>query len=99
LQVGEQGRSVGSIRQNDDGEFPDVHWWANFDPTTLPNCGRCSFLPVCWGGCPKKHLDNDMHALEEQSIYWRTNLPRLVASRFGLSPVPGFEYSEAEQFR
>jgi uncharacterized protein len=104
LQVGEKQRAVGSIspavgQPTLAHAFADSVWWDKFDPTTLPNCSRCSFLPICWGGCPKKHLENDTHALEEQSIYWRTNLPRLIAGRFGLSAPAGFRYSEKDQFR
>jgi uncharacterized protein len=99
LQVGEQHQAVGSIRGPSSHDFPDSIWWNNFDPTTLPNCSRCSFLPICWGGCPKKHLEADRHALDEQSMYWRTNLPRLVASRFRLEPASGFAFTEADQFR
>src|SRR5207248_9209388 len=54
----------------------DDLWWQQFDPTGLPTCSRCSFLPICWGGCPKKHLEQDEHAIAEQGAYWRKNLPR-----------------------
>ena len=100
LQVGEQHRAVGTVRPElAQRVFEDSEWWEGFDPTTLPSCSRCSFLPICWGGCPKKHLDGDKHALDEQSLYWRSNLPRLVAARFGLIPDPGFAFSETDQFR
>ena len=99
LQVGERHRAVGSIHHESSHDFPDATWWNSFDPTTLPNCSRCSFLPICWGGCPKKHLEGDEHALNEQSMYWRTNLPRLIADRFGLKPGQRFVFTEADQFR
>jgi hypothetical protein len=54
---------------------------------------------IVLAGCPKKHLEGDTHALEEQSRYWRNNLPRLIASRFGLQPPDGFAYAERDQFR
>ena len=89
LQVGEQNRSVGSLVARQEllpilQESNDEPFWREFDPTRQPNCSRCSFLPICWGGCPKKHLERDTVALAEQGEYWRRNLPRLVASRFGL---------------
>jgi uncharacterized protein len=106
LQVSEPARSVGRlfhevrrtslavIQDSDDG-----HWWEAFDPTRQPRCSRCSFLPICWGGCPKKHLERDTHALREQGAYWRRNLARLVAEGVGLKMVGDFEYSEFDQFR
>jgi uncharacterized protein len=102
LQVGEKHRAVGAIPSvlgNALPNYPDKKWWDQFDPTVLPSCSRCSFLPICWGGCPKKHLDQDAHALDEQSHFWRHNLPRLITSRFGLKPPDNFQYSEIDQFR
>jgi uncharacterized protein len=107
LQVGESGRSVGRLGGSTRIPLPlldarpadDGPWWAAFDPTTLPTCSRCSFLPICWGGCPKKHLEGDQHAVAEQGAYWRANLPRLIASRAGQSVPPHFTFSEADQFR
>ena len=102
LQVGEVNRAVGNLRNSEQkgiGAFTDVTWWDDFDPTVLPNCSRCSFLPVCLGGCPKKHLENDTHALNEQSIYWRKNLPRLIAEGAGYKLMSSYEFTEADQFR
>lgn len=88
------------------GRWP---WWRRAAATrTRPQRMRrtAPFCP-CWRGdqpgagcgCPKKHLEQDHHALEELSRYWRANLPRLIAQRFALSPEPGFCYSEHDQFR
>jgi uncharacterized protein len=110
LQVSESKHSVGSIRSdskpfrilNNAAEPPDSRnqeWWQAFDPTEAPRCSKCSFLPICWGGCPKKHFDGDAHALREQGIYWRRNLARLVASSLGLQ-LPSISYfEERDQFR
>ena len=103
LQVGELGRAIQSLRpvgfadDNDVGR--DGEWWNGFDPTLLPTCSVCSFLPICWGGCPKKHLDRDEHALREQGRYWRTNLPRLIARAASFETYSPGEFSEADQFR
>jgi len=106
LQVAEPLRAVGRL-----GAVPsrkrslpilgqdDGHWWATFDPTLQPRCSRCSFLPVCWSGCPKKHLEGDTDAVLEQGEYWRSNLARLVAQGVGRTVEDGFRYSEADQFR
>jgi uncharacterized protein len=105
LQVSEPRRAVGAMGETRKStSLPllnanDVAWWDAFDPTTRPRCSCCSFLPVCWGGCPKKHLENDLHALLEQGTYWRRNLARLVAAGAGRTPMPGFEFSERDQFR
>ncbi|WP_186775910.1 radical SAM/SPASM domain-containing protein [Rubripirellula tenax] len=110
LQVGEHGRSVGSLPRTSEPagnklslpiieDRNDEQWWANFDPTTQPKCSVCSFLPICWSGCPKKHLENDDHAIAEQGAYWRSNLPRLVADRVDADLVSLAPLSESLQFR
>jgi uncharacterized protein len=103
LQVGEKHRAVGAIFQRpgvaSPQTFRDADWWREFDPTRLRTCSKCSFLPICWGGCPKKHLECDEHATQEQGRYWRTNLPRLIATRAGIGLDEQSAYSESDQFR
>jgi uncharacterized protein len=110
LQAAEPSKAVGNLRESPRRQLPvlgssehlqhaDKLWWEAFDPTTLPNCSRCSFLPICWGGCPKKHLERDDHAIAEQSLFWRRNLPRLVATGVGAEVSAEFSYGEADQFR
>lgn len=101
LQVGEKNRPVAVAGPR--GEMtpgPDAPWWDAFDPTRQPKCSRCSFLPVCWGGCPKKHLEGDAKSLHEQSLYWRKALPQKIAWQFGVAMEEGtFSFSESDQFR
>jgi len=109
LQVSEPHRSVGLLNPEsagpfriigqDDGLRAQQSWWDQFDPTKLPSCSRCSFLPICWGGCPKKHLDEDQHALAEQGAYWRKNLARLVAEGVGRQLQHSIELTQFDQFR
>ncbi|MBI4032585.1 radical SAM protein [Candidatus Berkelbacteria bacterium] len=110
LTVSEPLRAVGQLKPASSNHLPilaqpgmpesgDDRWWRDFDPTCQPSCSRCSFLPICWGGCAKKHLERDEHALAEQSLYWRRNLPRLVAAGVGSEVESGFVYGEADQFR
>lgn len=92
LPMAEQPRSSGALDA-------DQEWWATFDPTRLPTCAHCSFLPVCWAGCPKVHLEGDAHAIAAQGAYWRRNLSRLVAEGVRERPDGDCTLSEAHQFR
>ncbi len=100
LQVGESSRAT-LLRSFDGTMMPgnDAEWWRQFDPTGLPKCSGCSFLPVCWGGCPKEHLERDDHALDEQSQYWCRALPQKIAHRFGFEIPNDFVFSDRDQFR
>jgi uncharacterized protein len=98
LQVGEKHRAVGNL-SSEHQLFPDTDWWNSFDPTILPSCSRCSFLPVCLGGCPKKHLENDKKAMDEQSQYWRGNLEKKVVGYVNYKKAMVNPLGEADQFR
>jgi uncharacterized protein len=110
LQVSEPKNSVGSMRPNsspfqilnngnESQAVENEQWWRAFDPTEAPRCSNCSFLPVCWGGCPKKHFDGDTHALQEQGAYWRRNLARLITSSLNIETASITHFGEREQFR
>jgi uncharacterized protein len=101
LQVGETKRAVGALatRGVPVESATDARWWDTFDPTKAPSCSKCSFLPICWGGCPKKHLEGDQHAIQEQGRYWRNNLPRLIARAAGIDDLSDAVVPEALQFR
>ena len=105
LQVGEADRAVGTLPPSDKNSLPivepqqDEGWWNSFDPTVQPKCSVCSFLPICWSGCPKKHLEQDEHAIAEQGRYWRANLARLVTKKTGYTLKGHAEVSESMQFR
>ncbi|GLW35271.1 radical SAM/SPASM domain-containing protein [Actinoplanes regularis] len=105
LQVGEAHRAVGEFGGGRrllplaPREFPDRTWWDEFDPTTLPTCARCSFLPVCWGGCPKRHLDGTQAERDAEARRWRLNLPRMIAAGMREPAPDGFVFSHHDQFR
>jgi uncharacterized protein len=102
LQVGEAARQVGKLPRR--RHLPVVEatadhaFWASFDPTRQPRCQHCSFLPICWSGCPKNHLEGDTTAILEQGTYWRANLARLVATGLGLTLDGEVTYAHEQQF-
>lgn len=99
LQVGELHRSVGSLNTDHNKTYQDDSWWSEFDPTKMPSCSKCSFLPICFGGCPKKHLEGDQKALDEQSEYWRNNLEKKVLNFVGIHSSTIRPLVSADQFR
>lgn len=100
LQVGEINRAVKRVMPDGSETVGvDNKWWDEFDPTVQPKCAQCSFLPVCWGGCPKKHLESDTQALDEQSFYWRKTLPQKIAYHFGIDIPEDFAFDFKDQFK
>jgi uncharacterized protein len=107
LQVSEPRRRVGALtpqkRSLDTADHAvtlappsDARWWELYDPTEDARCQKCSFLPVCWGGCPKNHLERDHAALEQQCDHWRRNLgPRVIQSLGGTVTGKSLEIVEA----
>lgn len=96
---GSRGARQSHARGPEPERFPDHDWWAAFDPATLPTCARCSFLPVCWGGCPKRHLDGTQAERDAEGRYWRHNLPRLIAEGLHERLPDGFAFTAGDQFR
>ncbi|MGO8063910.1 SPASM domain-containing protein [Rhizobium leguminosarum] len=100
LQVTEPHRSVGELVAGaSDTQMQEGMFWSNFDPTQGKRCGKCTFLPLCWGACPKLHLENDMASLEQQSDFWRAMLPRRLAASLDLRLEAGFAFTERDQFK
>lgn len=104
LQVTEASRAIGHLRNDQPtvdspAAWSDAQFWSTFDPTKVESCAKCSFLPMCWGGCPKQHLERDEWALFQQSLYWRRRLPPLIARAAGVPHVSPPAFSEHDQFR
>ncbi|MVA59593.1 radical SAM/SPASM domain-containing protein [Agrobacterium vitis] len=100
LQVTEPHRSVGELHGlASDAQLGEGRFWSEFDPTHGQRCGKCSFLPLCWGACPKLHLEGDTESLKQQSDFWRAMLPRRLAASLDLKLEPGFAFTDKDQFK
>lgn len=92
-------RVIPIASQDDRVEAIQASWWQSFDPCVQPTCAVCSFLPICMGGCPKKHLESDRKSLDEQGAYWRQNLARLLVNAAHPGASSDLEIPIAQQFR
>lgn len=115
LQVSERARAVGRLHTTRGRVVPmrplgapaaatDTRcWWTACEPTEESRCGSSALLPLCWGGCPKYHLERDAQALQEQWGYWRRNLARYVLSPWAdigtLTDETLVELGDVAQFR
>jgi uncharacterized protein len=92
-------RIIPIISQIDVVAAAQASWWQSFDPCEQPTCSVCSFLPICMGGCPKKHLEGDRESLDEQGAYWRHNLARLLVNAAQPGSSSDFQIPITHQFR
>ena len=51
--VSDDAETVGSIRSGQFEASVRDSDWMQYDPFSDPGCEACSFLPICYGGCPK----------------------------------------------
>lgn len=99
LQVGEVVNAVGKLTETGVEYNGNIEWWNNFNPCKAPTCSSCSFLPICFGGCAKKHLDHDQKFLDEQSEYWRNNLGKTVSRFLKIELLDSSPLLSQDQFR
>lgn len=93
------GRTIPIAVEVQGGADAQAKWWDEFDPCAQPTCSKCSFLPICMGGCPKKHLEGDRSSLDEQGAFWRQNLGRLLVTAYEPGANCEFEIPISQQFR
>ncbi|QWG14175.1 radical SAM protein [Bradyrhizobium sediminis] len=58
LEVGENDKRVGHITRAMDLSDERNLRWLRFDPTRDDPCRSCNVLPVCFGGCPHRHVEH-----------------------------------------
>lgn len=56
IEVGEDDKRIGHISQALDLTSENNLRWLRFDPTRNDPCRSCEVLPLCFGGCPHRHV-------------------------------------------
>jgi uncharacterized protein len=54
---GKTNMIIGNIKENIRYNQKYSESYFNFDPTTHDKCSKCSVMPMCMGGCPKRRLE------------------------------------------
>ncbi|MEM8931825.1 MAG: radical SAM protein [Acidobacteriota bacterium] len=54
------------------------HDYGSYDPYEHERCSQCQYLPVCMGGCPKTHFENNDFYIQRQSQHWENNFEHMV---------------------
>jgi uncharacterized protein len=80
IEVGEDDKRVGHIAQPLEITSRNNMRWLRFDPTRIDRCRDCRALPVCMGGCPKRHVDGAPEEFLCNQI--RYNLKEIMALEY-----------------
>ena len=87
IEVGENEKRVGLINLPLELNSCNNMCWMRFDPTRNDPCRNCEVLPLCFGGCPHRHLDG---APEEFTCYEiRYNVKEMVLLEYLATNRPG----------
>lgn len=57
VELGEEDKRVGHIMQPIELTSDKNMRWLRFDPTRNDPCRGCKVLPLCFGGCPHRHIN------------------------------------------
>lgn len=68
---------------------PTAHPYDDYDPYSHPRCSQCQYLPICMGGCPKTHFENNEFYIQRQSQHWENNFEAMIRSYADASRVVG----------
>lgn len=65
-----------------------AHPYGTYDPFSHERCGKCQYLPVCMGGCPKTWFEGNDFYLARRSAYWENNFEGLIRTYAQSGPLP-----------
>lgn len=79
LEIDDDGKAVGTVSEPLDLYNPNLLKWLSFDPFDIPGCGRCLFLPLCSGGCPKKLFEEGESGRLSACRFWSKRFSGLLS--------------------
>jgi len=56
--------------------------WARFDPFHRAQCRECQYLPVCLGGCPKAHIENNTRQIEAHGHFFEQQFAHMISEYY-----------------
>lgn len=79
LEIDDDGKAVGTVFAPLDLYNPNLLKWLSFDPFENPACSRCLFLPLCFGGCPKKLFEEGESGRLSACRFWSKRFSSLLS--------------------
>lgn len=91
LEIDDESKAVGNVTRPLDLYDTNLLKWLSFDPFDASGCRECVFLPLCFGGCPKKLFEEGERGRSSACRFWSKRFSGLlsVAARRGPRAVTG----------
>lgn len=71
LDLGRNELSVGNIAAGECELNAGMEKWRGFNPFNEANCGLCTMLPVCMGGCPELNMRSNGEPENQACCNWK----------------------------
>jgi uncharacterized protein len=79
LEIDDEEKAVGKVSQPLDLYNPNLLKWLSFDPFDIAACSKCLFLPLCFGGCPKKLFEEGEPGRLSACRFWSKRFSSLLS--------------------
>jgi uncharacterized protein len=79
LEIDDEEKAVGHVSRPLDLYNPNLLKWLSFDPFDIRACGKCLFLPLCFGGCPKKLFEEGESGRLSACRFWSKRFSGLLS--------------------
>jgi len=79
LEIDDENKAVGAADRPLDLYSANLLKWLSFDPFSIPGCGECLFLPLCFGGCPKKLFEEGKLGRRSACRFWSKRFSALLS--------------------
>jgi uncharacterized protein len=91
LEIDDESKAVGTASRPLDLYNTNLLKWLSFDPFDAGGCRECVFLPLCFGGCPKKLFEEGERGRRSACRFWSKRFSGLLslAAKRGLGAGAG----------
>ena len=81
--IGDRKYAIGKFNKNGDVEITnqviDNRYLYGADPLEDKTCSQCSYLPICFGGCPHKRIENEFkHEYHDTCTHLKGSLKEFI---------------------
>jgi uncharacterized protein len=79
LEIDDEQKAVGTVSRPLELYDANLLRWLSFDPFNVDRCRNCLFLPLCYGGCPKKLFEEGETGRLSACRFWSKRFSALLS--------------------